>query len=228
VDKADLPRVGKTDQPAGTPGGEDPVRERRAAVLRAAWSVFEAKGLEEASIRLIAQAAGMTTGAIYPYFSGKEEIYAELLRESLERLHAELSAAIGASRGRKKRFRIAIGMFFSYYEARPAELSLALYLFRGLKPQGLTPQLNRQLNAKAQDILLLLRGVIQAISGLDGQTAAQEVGLQVTFLFGLLTIHHTRRSRMLGVKTGTLMALHVEQSIDRLAAGPIDGARRAI
>ncbi len=55
--------------------------ERRRKILEAAERIFKRKGIEDASIRKIALEAGVITGAIYPYFDGKEEIYAELLSE---------------------------------------------------------------------------------------------------------------------------------------------------
>ncbi len=53
--------------------------ERRRKILEATERIFKRKGIEDASIRKIALEAGVITGAIYPYFDGKEEIYAELL-----------------------------------------------------------------------------------------------------------------------------------------------------
>ncbi|MFM9915736.1 MAG: TetR/AcrR family transcriptional regulator, partial [Rhizobacter sp.] len=61
---------------------------RRSMVLAAARSAFLELGLEGASLREIAKRAGYTPGAIYSYFSSKEEVYAALLGESLERLNA--------------------------------------------------------------------------------------------------------------------------------------------
>ena len=56
---------------------------RRQLIVDAARHVFQQSGLEGASIRAIAQAAGCTTGAIYPHFRSKEEIYAVVLGDSL-------------------------------------------------------------------------------------------------------------------------------------------------
>jgi AcrR family transcriptional regulator len=44
---------------------------RRQLIVDAARRVFEQSGLEGASIRAIAEAAGCTTGAIYPHFQAK-------------------------------------------------------------------------------------------------------------------------------------------------------------
>ena len=38
--------------------------------------------------------------------------------------------------------------FYDYYATRPDELSLGFYLFRGIGPHGLTPELNERLNAE--------------------------------------------------------------------------------
>ena len=111
--------------PEAQPGpvsAEDAIRARRDVVLKAARSVFETKGLEEASVRLIAKTAGVTTGAIYPYFSGKEEIYAELLMGSMETIHLELVRAAAQIAGPEERFRAALETFFGYYETRPNDL----------------------------------------------------------------------------------------------------------
>lgn len=70
---------------------------RRALVLDAARAVFEKLGIEGASIREIARAAGYTPGAIYFYYDSKEAIYGALLAESLERLNDKVAQWIGNS-----------------------------------------------------------------------------------------------------------------------------------
>ncbi|GGA42321.1 TetR/AcrR family transcriptional regulator [Paenibacillus physcomitrellae] len=49
--------------------------EVRDAILEAAANEFHQYGYAEASMRRIAKSAGMTTGNIYRYFSGKEELF---------------------------------------------------------------------------------------------------------------------------------------------------------
>lgn len=209
----------------GSRQDEEAVRARRDAVLAAALSVFETEGLEDASIRMIAKAAGVTTGAIYPYFSGKEEIYAELLARSLDTTHAVLLDSMAGQTTEADRFRAVLRSFFDHYVARPSDLSLALYLFRGLKPQGLTPELNRRLNAKALEVLGVIRSAALALGGLDEEEAQLELGLQTSFLWGLLTLHHTRRSRLLRLEARDLLELHIEHAIERLGRARVDRSR---
>jgi AcrR family transcriptional regulator len=69
------------------------------ALLEAAFRVFAARGYRAASLEEVAEAAGMTKGAIYYYFDGKED----LLRRALEQRHraifTEISEALRAERG---------------------------------------------------------------------------------------------------------------------------------
>lgn len=50
----------------------------RARVLYEARSCFETMGYEASTIRLIADRAGMSTGAIFANFAGKAEVYAAI------------------------------------------------------------------------------------------------------------------------------------------------------
>ena len=69
---------------------------KRRALLDAAMTEFESRGLDGASLRSIAATAGVTTGAIYSMFGGKSDLYAALLFESLDRLEAYVRAAAQA------------------------------------------------------------------------------------------------------------------------------------
>ena len=54
---------------------------KRELILDAARKVFEAEGLDGASLRAIAAGAGYTPAALYFHFEFKEAIYAEVLRD---------------------------------------------------------------------------------------------------------------------------------------------------
>ena len=62
---------------------------KRDLIREAAKRVFLARGLSAASVREIALQAGYTTGAIYFHYASKEEIYADVLRQSLSALHRD-------------------------------------------------------------------------------------------------------------------------------------------
>jgi AcrR family transcriptional regulator len=61
--------------------------QTRAKLLQAASEVFAARGYDRASLDEVARAAGLTKGAVYSSFAGKEELFYALLQERIgERL----------------------------------------------------------------------------------------------------------------------------------------------
>jgi AcrR family transcriptional regulator len=86
----------------------DPRSQRRQAVsdlkrqmiLDAAERIFQQDGLDGAHMRAIAKEAGYTVSALYKYYASKEEIYADLLAASLDRLHAAVEGAAPPTRRR--------------------------------------------------------------------------------------------------------------------------------
>ena len=68
-----------------------PPRQRRkqarpGEIIEAALSLFQKKGFAASKIEDIASAANVTKGTVYLYFPSKEDVYATLLSESLDRL----------------------------------------------------------------------------------------------------------------------------------------------
>jgi AcrR family transcriptional regulator len=53
---------------------------RRAELVDAAWHVIAAEGLEAATLRRIAEAAGCTTGRVTHYFGSKDDVLVAALR----------------------------------------------------------------------------------------------------------------------------------------------------
>src|SRR6516164_1049698 len=97
---------------------------KRGLILEAARKVFEAEGLDGASLRAIATAAGYTPAALYFHFECKEAIYAEVLRESLANLGQEVSRAIKRSKAPADRLWAAAMAFFRFYADHPRDLDL--------------------------------------------------------------------------------------------------------
>jgi len=201
---------------------------RRELVLAAARSAFLELGLDGASLREIAKRAGYTPGAIYSYFSSKEEVYGALLGESLERLNARVAAsepepeeapASGRSAAMHRRLvertlRTKATAFFDFYRESPRDLDLGFYLFHGMQPRGLTPALNEQLNAQLRKALLPAQQALEALGW-----AREEAQADTTALFahtvGLLLLSHTGRIRMFGQQSEDLFRRYLDALIAR-------------
>ena len=188
---------------------------RRALVLDAARAVFEKLGIEGASIREIARAAGYTPGAIYFYYDSKEAIYGALLAESLERLNDRVAQAGTGAMDPAAQLEAKASAWFDFYADNPRELDLGFYLVQGMRPRGLNATLNEQLNSRLRDALQPCEAALQAL-GLTGEAALRETTALFAHGVGLLLLKHTGRIRMFGQDATLLFDAYVIGLLERV------------
>src|SRR5260221_88352 len=189
---------------------------KRSLIMDAARQVFEAEGLDGASLRAIAMAAGYTPAALYFHFESKEAIYAEVLRESLADLANAVARAIARARTPAGQLRAAAMAFFQYYADNPRDLDLGFYLFRGgMKPHGLGSKRDEILNSALE---VALHPIAEAAQALGARPQEANLLMVDTFAHaaGLLLLAHTGRIRMFGASAPNLMERYVESTISTL------------
>src|SRR5499426_535592 len=186
---------------------------KRGLILDAARKVFESEGLDGASLRAIAAAAGYTPAALYFHFPSKEAIYAEMLRASLANLAASINRASVRAKAPSDRLRAGAIAFFRYYADNPRDLDLGFYLFRGgMKPRGLGKARDQVLNAS---LASALRPIAEAAEALGARREDANLLMVDTFAHaaGLLLLAHTGRLRMFAASASLLMQRYVEGKI---------------
>jgi len=193
---------------------------KRELILGAARKVFEADGLEGASLRAIAAGAGYTPAALYFHFESKEAIYAEVLRTSLANLGQTVGRAVSRAKTPADRLRAAAMAFFRYYADNPRDLDLGFYLFRGgMKPQGLGKERDDILNAALESALEPIADAARVLGA-----AREEARSLMADIFahaaGLLLLAHTGRIRMFGASAPQLMERFVEAKVVTLTEKP--------
>jgi AcrR family transcriptional regulator len=186
---------------------------KRGLILDAARKVFEAEGLDGASLRAIAAAAGYTPAALYFHFESKEAIYAEVLRASLANLGQAVERASLRAKSPADRLRGTAMAFFRYYADNPRDLDLGFYLFRGgMKPHGLGKERDDMLNAALEAALIPISEAAQALGA-----RREEARLLMVETFahaaGLLLLAHTGRMRMFGASAPNLMERFIDSAI---------------
>ncbi|WP_282608725.1 TetR/AcrR family transcriptional regulator [Pelagibius sp. Alg239-R121] len=187
----------------------DAMRDVRTNLLvEAAKRVFSDMGLEGATMRAIAAEAGCTTGAIYPYFEGKEELYAAVLSRTLSVLKERVAAAVLREPETSRQARAALQAFFDHYHANPDDLALGLYLFGGMKPAGLSSKLNRALNKQLREVFDLVEAAFATAGKPDPAGTTASAIAQAT---GLLILEQTGRLRLFKKRAPALFADYVNQ-----------------
>lgn len=195
---------------------------RRQIILASAIKVFEREGLAKASMRIIATEAGCTTGAIYPLFSGKEDIYANLLEVSLEQLQGEVAKAAAGQSEAKEALKCAAIAFYDYYANKRIEMDLGLYLFGFERAKSLGRERDNQLNASLLQTLdifnaCFLRLAPQEFEG-DASTewAKNERDSLFASLIGILMLAHTGRAASIGTEARIILHTTVNDILERL------------
>jgi AcrR family transcriptional regulator len=188
---------------------------KRHIILDAAGRVFAAHGLEGASLRAIAKEAGYTPGALYFHYASKEEIYGDLLAESLDRLDAAVDAAVASGADAHTRLAAMWFAFFDYYRTNPEDLALGFYLFKGMRPLGLTAELNARLNAKLRAVLGRIKKQMREI-GADPDAAERETAALFAHSTGLLLLVHTGRIKLFPFEARDLLQDAIDRLIERL------------
>ena len=119
-------------------------------ILNAARREFLEKGYQGATMRDIARQAGVTTGALYFHFPGKDELYGRICEKILE-LHVRvLEKTPSAKGGLRKRLQAAAASYLSIYLDYRDDFDLLDFDFHRLE---LSPQLAQRLDDLVREAL---------------------------------------------------------------------------
>ncbi len=66
---------------------------RRAHILEQAEKIFSVKSYHSVTMAEIASASGFSTGSLYQFFEGKENLYTSMITEKLDLMYAEIKKA---------------------------------------------------------------------------------------------------------------------------------------
>lgn len=151
----------------------------RQALLKAAIKVFSQQGYAATRLEDIAEAAGVTRGAVYHHFGGKAELFAEIVENASQTGDRAVQRAIQAGGTFLEVIqRILIYTVQMLHEDREYRASMALLLFNWDSPDLLAMRAGRQEHGQAamEQIvgfyrMALDQGAIRA--GIDPEIAAR-------------------------------------------------------
>lgn len=189
---------------------------KRAAIFAIAKRVFLEEGLEGASLRAIARACGYAPGALYAYYDSKEEIYADILRDSLQRLQTATERGARGSNP-ERAVRGAVRAFCGFYRDNPHDLDLSLYISQGLGPRGLTPDLDAELNDRLNVVLKVLgQALMRVRPDMTAKSCQMHQQTLLSGLMGVLLLERTGRLSRLKTEPGKLLDRHIDLTLKAL------------
>ncbi|GAB4338349.1 MAG: TetR/AcrR family transcriptional regulator [Candidatus Abyssubacteria bacterium] len=104
--------VNQTKYRSTTVGRKSLAKERREQIIRALNRCIAKYGLQNTSIKKIAQEAGVQPGILHHYFKDRDEIIEELVNKIVDELTAEYLAEIGNHVDPETRFAKAVEFMF--------------------------------------------------------------------------------------------------------------------
>jgi AcrR family transcriptional regulator len=160
--------------------------ERRAALADAMVEIVARDGLEAASIRTVAAAAGVSIGAVQHYFSSKEDLLAytfdHISRDQERRIEAIAHRATSA----RKAVRDILLELMPIDDRRAAELRVSIaYVAKAMNDARLSESLGRELEAFRRELADALRDAGVPDARREAASAIALVdGLATQLLFG--------------------------------------------
>lgn len=100
---------------------------RRQSIIDAAERVFFSKGMEQATVDDIAEAAELSKGTIYLYFKSKEELYLAIHLRGLDILDKLFTDAIRTGRNGFEQVKAIGEAYFEYYRSYPEYFNALSY-----------------------------------------------------------------------------------------------------
>jgi len=158
--------------------------ERYEAILQAALRIFAAKGLQEATMDEIAQAAGLGKGTIYYYFSSKEALIEELLCALAEQYFHTLLEGTEALRDPLGIAERIIHNLLGHYQRQP-ELFQVIQMILAA-PGGGPPRARAVFAQKHREWLAQLKGETAELLEARGMSVESFVEFIGTYAHGLL------------------------------------------
>lgn len=160
----------------------------RAKVEEAATALFATKGVDGVSIGEIAAAAGVSQGALYRHFSGKEDLAWNLFSTAYLRTGAELGEIRRRQQGFRARIDAMAEHFCALYDTDPA-----LFRFMLIAQHNLLPRIGAGQRTPVDEIAETVRdavgaGEIAPVNSFAGAAAILGVILQtaVFHIYGRL------------------------------------------
>jgi AcrR family transcriptional regulator len=116
---------------------EKEFRFRRAEILEQAEKIFATKGFHETTMVEIAVASGFSTGSLYHFFRGKEELYSVMVLEKVHLMYAEILDAVNREQTIRGRIKALVQSHFEYVERHIDFYRVLVGHESGLRSEGL-------------------------------------------------------------------------------------------
>lgn len=136
---------------------EKEIQCRQEEILEVARKIFVNKGFHDTTMDTIARQAGMSKGALYLYFSGKEQLFETLVEQSVNKRLEDTSAALQEKGDCLEKLERYIEVTFEHFQKNRDLITMAMILERDL----LCTKIHKEVHEK---VIQMMMHMIQLLS----------------------------------------------------------------
>jgi len=151
-------------------------RATRETIKRRALELFVARGVDGTGVRDIAKASGVTEGALYRHFTGKDDLVWRLFSEPYAAYAEKLDALQQGERGAAAKLRAMVAGFCAFFDDDEV-----LFRFLLLVQHGQLDKVDDAMTTPVQVVERVIRGGIDA-----GEIAAQDAAQATASVLGIV------------------------------------------
>ena len=162
--------------------------DRQTKILEKAHDHFLASGYRGAKLRTIAQEAGVTTGALYHHFSGKDQLFVEVCLHGFQIMRQRFETAAKITEGRPPAERIMafFDAYISFFFENRGYYELIERLQINREMLNISGELMKKMEqASKSAVEIMTRALIEAESSLTDAQINERVILFISFAEGL-------------------------------------------
>lgn len=135
---------------------EEYKEKKKKEILASALSCFAKKGFESSTIDDIVKHSGISKGAIYNYFSSKDDIYLELMRNETHETNSKLTQKIASFHTALEKIEYLFDVYLAInpFETKNVEDIMVHYEFKIYSSRN--KEVNKILNQRKHDFFIKL------------------------------------------------------------------------
>jgi TetR/AcrR family transcriptional regulator, cholesterol catabolism regulator len=160
------------------PGSDEKRSEKVAAIGKAAARLFNEKGFLETSMDEISEAARLSKGGIYHYFSSKNEILYSILTHYMDLILGNLEQDLGGMKGSVTKLQFAIARHIELYRNNIPEARTLLHETTFLKGRHF-----KKIAEKEREYYRIIAGVL--LDSMDGRIPKDRLAVLTFALLGM-------------------------------------------
>lgn len=196
--------------------------QRRHDVARAVWRVVRRSGLAAASVRAVAQEAGLSVGSLRHYFGEQRELQVYAFRLIIERYERRLAAVDPALPLRERIEQV----MWALLPVTPEQVEEEQVRLEFLVQSRIDPELSAIVDEDRAEALRMIHEMLRLLRA-DGQ-APPDVDVEATAVEFLALLNGLAQAAALhpAAMPGDRLRQACRRWLDGLAAGAVSPARR--